>query len=174
MDVKVSIVMGSQSDWAIMEHTTIMLDTLKISYEVKVISAHRAPDTLMQYVQQLKSHGTQVIIAAAGMAAHLAGVIAGKTTLPVLGVPMPGGHLQGMDALLSMVQMPKGVPVATFAVGKAGAINAAICAASIIALSESQIDKRLTAFRAQQTQDVTDQQDIFNPSKRKETNTVSD
>src|SRR5919109_3417533 len=129
----VGIIMGSQSDWETMKHTASQLDELKVPYETQVISAHRTPDLLFEYASTAAERGLHVIIAAAGGAAHLAGVTAAKTILPVLGVPMESKSLHGMDSLLSMVQMPGGVPVGTLAIGKAGAINAALLAAAILA-----------------------------------------
>src|SRR5688572_23045088 len=150
----VSIVMGSKSDWEVMQHAARQLQEFKVACEAKVLSAHRTPDLLAEYVDEAIARGVKCFIAGAGGAAHLAGVIAAKTTLPVLGVPMPSKHLQGMDSLLSTVQMPKGVPVATFAIGEAGAANAGLFAVALLALSDSQLEERLTAFRDKQQEAV--------------------
>jgi 5-(carboxyamino)imidazole ribonucleotide mutase len=151
---KVLVVMGSRSDLPVMENCLQMLDTFDIPYTVRILSAHRTPKEVLSLSEHAKEQGIQVIIAAAGMAAHLAGVIASSTTLPVIGVPMPGGVLDGIDALLSTVQMPGGVPVATVAVGKAGAKNAAVLAAQIIALSDPAVDAKLAAFKKEQSEQV--------------------
>jgi len=148
--------MGSDSDWSVMEAAARMLDKLKISYEAKVVSAHRTPDRLFDYAQTARQRGLAVIIAGAGGAAHLPGMLAAKTTLPVLGVPVPSRYLKGMDSLLSIVQMPKGVPVATFAIGEAGASNAALFAAAMLAESDSELAGRIDTFRADQHQAVLD------------------
>ena len=148
--------MGSSSDWPVMEAAANMLDRLKIPYEIKVVSAHRTPDRLFDYAQTARERGLAAIIAGAGGAAHLPGMLAAKTTLPVLGVPVPSRHLNGMDSLLSIVQMPKGVPVATFAIGEAGASNAALFAAAMLAESDTALAGRLNAFRAEQRQAVLD------------------
>ena len=129
----VAVIMGSRSDWETMEHATSTLERLEIPHDVRILSAHRTPDALFDYIREAEESGVEVFIGAAGGAAHLAGVIAAKTALPVLGVPMDSKHLKGMDSLLSMVQMPAGIPVATLAIGKAGAINAALFAAAILA-----------------------------------------
>jgi len=150
----VGIIMGSRSDWEVMRLASEMLTQLSIKNECRVISAHRAPDALLEYVGQAESRGLKVIIAGAGGAAHLAGVIAAKTTLPVLGCPMQSKALQGLDSLLSIVQMPKGIPVATLAIGEAGAANAALFAAAILALSDSGIKQRLEEYRKKQTEKV--------------------
>ena len=147
----VGVVMGSQSDWDTMQHANRTLDSLEISNEARVISAHRTPDLLEEWIGGARERGMKVIIAGAGMAAHLAGVAAAKTALPVLAVPMPGGALNGVDALYAMVQMPKGIPVGTVAIGRSGAINAALLAASILSLSDDRIAKAYDAFRAEQT-----------------------
>jgi 5-(carboxyamino)imidazole ribonucleotide mutase len=148
--------MGSNSDWSVMEAAAQMLDKLKIPYEAKVVSAHRTPDRLFEYAQTARARGLACIIAGAGGAAHLPGMLAAKTTLPVLGVPVPSRHLQGMDSLLSIVQMPKGIPVATFAIGEAGAANAALFAAAMLAEADKSLAARLEAFRAEQQQAVLD------------------
>jgi 5-(carboxyamino)imidazole ribonucleotide mutase len=150
----VGLIMGSSSDWETMKSAADTLDKLKIAYEVRVVSAHRTPDLLFEYASEAKSRGLEVIIAGAGGAAHLPGMTASKTTLPVLGVPVLSKSLNGMDSLLSMVQMPAGVPVATFAIGTAGAVNAALAAASILALKHAAIDAKLRAFRETQTDTV--------------------
>jgi 5-(carboxyamino)imidazole ribonucleotide mutase len=155
---RVAILMGSRSDLDTMNHTSDMLAKLDIPCEVRILSAHRAPDALADYVGQAEERGIQVIIAGAGGAAHLAGVIAAKTTLPVLGVPMQSKALQGLDSLLSIVQMPKGVPVGTLAIGQAGAANAGLLAAAILALTDQGIQQRLKKFREEQTQKVLDDQ----------------
>nr|WP_313832612.1 5-(carboxyamino)imidazole ribonucleotide mutase [Candidatus Nitronereus thalassa] len=150
----VGILMGSKSDWDVMRLASETLTQLGISNECRVISAHRAPDALFEYVTQAESRGLKVIIAGAGGAAHLPGVIAAKTTLPVLGCPLQSKALQGMDSLLSIVQMPKGIPVATLAIGEAGAANAGLFAAAILALSDSAIKQRLENYRKKQTEKV--------------------
>jgi 5-(carboxyamino)imidazole ribonucleotide mutase len=148
---EVGIIMGSTSDWATMEHAAKTLESLGIGYEKRVISAHRTPDLLIEYARSAETRGLKVIIAAAGGAAHLAGVTAALTPLPILGVPMESASLKGMDSLLSMVQMPAGIPVATFAIGKPGAINAALFAGAILANSDPAAKKAVNAFRAAQT-----------------------
>jgi len=155
---RVAILMGSRSDLDTMNHAGDMLAKLDIPYEVRILSAHRAPDALLDYVGKAESQGIQVIIAGAGGAAHLAGVIAAKTTLPVLGVPMQSKALQGLDSLLSIVQMPKGIPVGTLAIGQAGAANAGLLAAAILALADQGVRHRLKKFREDQTQKVLDDQ----------------
>jgi 5-(carboxyamino)imidazole ribonucleotide mutase len=151
---RVSIIMGSVSDFEVMQHASKTLDSLGIVNEVRVLSAHRTPDAAREYIGGLKERGIRVLIAAAGGAAHLAGVAAAHTTLPVLGVPMQSPALQGLDSLLSTVQMPAGIPVATLAIGKPGAINAALFAAAIIALSDSSVHENLAKFRKDQTDQV--------------------
>lgn len=146
--------MGSNSDWSVMEAAARMLDKLMIPYEAEVVSAHRTPDRLFDYAQTARQRGLALIIAGAGGAAHLPGMLAAKTTLPVLGVPVPSRYLKGMDSLLSIVQMPKGVPVATFAIGEAGASNAALFAAAVLAEADSGLAARLDAFRTEQHQAV--------------------
>jgi 5-(carboxyamino)imidazole ribonucleotide mutase len=150
----VAIIMGSQSDWETMQHSAELLTSFKIPHEVKVVSAHRTPDLLFTFAEQAQERGIQVIIAGAGGAAHLPGMTAAKTSLPVLGVPVESKALHGLDSLLSIAQMPAGVPVGTLAIGKAGAINAALLAASIVALSHPQYAKPLSAFRKAQTRKV--------------------
>ena len=150
----VGIVMGSNSDWNVMQHAAIQLRDFDISYEARVISAHRTPDIAFEYAQTAVDRGIRCIIAGAGGAAHLAGVLAAKTILPILGVPVPSKHLQGLDSLLSIVQMPKGIPVATFAIGEAGAANAGLFAVALLALSDPAMARQLEAFRAMQVEKV--------------------
>jgi 5-(carboxyamino)imidazole ribonucleotide mutase len=149
---QVGILMGSKSDWSVMAETAQTLLKLQVPFEAHVASAHRTPDKVLAYCQTAEQRGLQVIIAAAGGAAHLAGVCAGQTQLPVLGVPMKGWALEGMDALLATVQMPAGIPVGTLAIGKAGAVNAALLAAAILALADPPLRARLQAFRRAQTE----------------------
>ena len=153
-DTLVGIIMGSKSDWDTMQHAAQMLESLGIAHETKVVSAHRTPDLLFEYAESAEKRGIRVIIAGAGGSAHLPGMTAAKTTLPVFGVPIETKALQGIDSLLSIVQMPAGVPVGTLAIGKAGAINAALLAASVIALDKPEIRERLKAFRSEQTDAV--------------------
>ncbi len=143
----VGIIMGSQSDWDTMKHAADMLRKLDVPYEAKVMSAHRTPDVVLEYSGTAESRGLKVIIAGAGGAAHLAGVVASKTTLPILGVPMQSKALQGLDSLLSIVQMPAGIPVGTLAIGNAGATNAALLAAAILATSDTALGQRLKRYR---------------------------
>jgi 5-(carboxyamino)imidazole ribonucleotide mutase len=150
----IGIVMGSTSDWETMKAAAKMLEEFGVAYEAKAMSAHRTPRQVAEWAEGAQKNGMRAIIAAAGGAAHLAGVVAAHTTLPVLGVPMPSRHLQGLDSLLSTVQMPKGIPVATFAIGEAGAANAALFAVAILALSDQAMAKKLDAFRAKQTESV--------------------
>jgi len=150
----VSIVMGSANDWEVMQQAAQQLKDFGIAYDARVISAHRSPDLLFDYIRDMTDQGVRCFIAGAGAAAHLAGVVAGKTTLPVLGVPMPSKYLQGMDSLLSTVQMPKGIPVATFAIGEAGAANAGLFAVAMLALNDAELAKRLQAFRKQQAEKI--------------------
>jgi 5-(carboxyamino)imidazole ribonucleotide mutase len=152
----VSVIMGSHSDWETLQEATVVLEALHIPYEAQIISAHRTPDLLFEFAQTAKSRGIKVIIAGAGGAAHLPGMVAAKTSLPVLGVPVQTQTLNGLDSLLSIVQMPGGIPVGTLAIGKAGAKNAGLLAASILALQFPAIEKALEAYRAQQTQMVLD------------------
>lgn len=159
MQAQVGVIMGSKSDWPTMERAAALLDELGVSYEVEVVSAHRTPDKLFTYAKSAQERGLKVIIAGAGGAAHLPGMAASQTNLPVLGVPIETQALKGMDSLLSILQMPAGVPVATLAIGKAGAANAAILAAQILALSDASIAKNLAKFRANQTQTVLDNPD---------------
>lgn len=151
---RVGLIMGSKSDWATMAKAAELLDALEIAYEAKVVSAHRTPQRLVEYATTAKARGLSVIIAGAGGAAHLPGMAAAMTPLPVLGVPVRSKALRGVDSLLSIVQMPAGVPVATLAIGDAGAKNAALLAASILALSDEALAARLDAYRARQTAEV--------------------
>ncbi|MBL4895086.1 MAG: 5-(carboxyamino)imidazole ribonucleotide mutase [Emcibacter sp.] len=150
----VGVIMGSQSDWHVMKQATDILEQLGVAYEAKIISAHRTPKRLVEYAETAISRGLKVIIAGAGGAAHLPGMVAALTVLPILGVPVESKALKGMDSLLSIVQMPGGVPVGTLAIGPAGAKNAGLMAASIIALLDSEIAEKLTAWRAAQTDSV--------------------
>src|SRR5205823_11184245 len=150
----VGVIMGSKSDWETMRYTVDTLNALGVPHESRIVSAHRTPDLLFEYAQSAEERGIEVIIAGAGGAAHLPGMTAAKTTLPVLGVPVESKALQGIDSLLSIVQMPAGVPVGTLAIGKPGAINAALLAASIVALSDANLAARLKKFRQEQTQTV--------------------
>lgn len=156
---RVGVVMGSRSDWETMEHAAATLTALGVAHEVRVVSAHRTPDLLFRYAEEAAARGIGVIIAGAGGAAHLPGMLAAKTALPVFGVPVQSKALNGMDSLLSIVQMPAGVPVGTLAIGRSGAINAALLAASVLALADPALAQRLRAWRAQQTQAVLDQPD---------------
>ena len=150
----VSIVMGSANDWDVMKEAAQQLKDFGVAYDARVISAHRSPDLLFEYIKDMTAQGVRCFIAGAGAAAHLAGVVAGKTTLPVLGVPMPSKYLQGMDSLLSTVQMPKGIPVATFAIGESGAANAGLFAVAMLALNDAELARRLQAFRVQQADKI--------------------
>src|SRR4051794_1728049 len=152
----VGIIMGSQSDWPTLGHAADMLTRLKVPHEVRIVSAHRTPDRLREYAQTARDRGLKVVIAGAGGAAHLPGMCASWTPLPVLGVPVETHALKGMDSLLSIVQMPAGVPVATLAIGRAGAVSAALLAAAILATSDSALAARLDTLREQQTNDVAD------------------
>ncbi len=156
---KVGVIMGSRSDWETMRHTVETLDALGVPNETRVVSAHRTPDLLFEYASAARGRGIRVIIAGAGGAAHLPGMVSAKTTLPVLGVPVESKALQGIDSLLSIVQMPAGVPVGTLAIGKAGAINAALLAAAILGNEDEEIRSALETFRETQTQAVLDQPD---------------
>jgi 5-(carboxyamino)imidazole ribonucleotide mutase len=151
---RIGVVMGSQSDWQTLQSAAEILERLGVEHEVRVVSAHRTPDLLFEYATQAARRGLRAIIAGAGGAAHLPGMLAAKTPLPVLGVPVQSQALNGMDSLLSIVQMPAGVPVATFAIGKAGAVNAALFAASLLALEDKKIAGALAEFRAAQTEKV--------------------
>jgi len=155
----VGVIMGSRSDWETMRHACDTLDELGLAYETRVVSAHRTPDLLAEYATAAADRGLRVLIAGAGGAAHLPGMCAANTSLPVLGVPVESHALKGMDSLLSIVQMPAGVPVGTLAIGRAGAVNAAVLAASIVALADDEVRARLLAFRAAQTKSVLDNPD---------------
>jgi len=150
----VGVVMGSESDWGVMQQAARQLRDFGVAYEARVVSAHRTPDAMFAYAEQAAARGLRCIIAGAGGAAHLPGMLASKTTLPVLGVPVPSKHLQGLDSLLSIVQMPRGVPVATFAVGEAGAANAGLFAVALLATQDEALAGRLQAFRARLVQTV--------------------
>jgi len=150
----IGIVMGSSSDWETMKAAAKMLDEFGVPYDAKAMSAHRTPQAVAEWATNAQKNGMKAIIAAAGGAAHLAGVVAAHTTLPVLGVPMPSKHLQGLDSLLSTVQMPKGIPVATFAIGEAGAANAALFAVALMAVTDKALAGKLTDFRRKQTEAV--------------------
>ena len=156
---KISIVMGSQSDWPCLKNSSKILDELKVPYEVKIISAHRTPDRLFRYSEKLVNRGIKIVIAGAGGSAHLPGMIASKTIIPVLGVPVKSSGLNGIDSLLSIVQMPAGVPVGTLAIGNAGATNAGLLSVSIIALNDKELFNRLQNWRQKQTNSVKDQPD---------------
>ena len=158
-DALVGLIMGSKSDWDTMQHAAQILEALGVPHETKVVSAHRTPDLLFEYAASAEARGIEVIIAGAGGAAHLPGMAAAKTIIPVLGVPVESKALQGIDSLLSIVQMPAGVPVGTLAIGKPGAINAGLLAASIVAVNRPEIRERLRAFRAEQTNAVLAQPD---------------
>jgi 5-(carboxyamino)imidazole ribonucleotide mutase len=155
----VGVIMGSKSDWETMRHAVETLDALGVPNETRVVSAHRTPDLLFEYASSARDRGLKVIIAGAGGAAHLPGMVSAKTTLPVLGVPVESKALQGVDSLLSIVQMPAGVPVGTLAIGKSGAINAALLATAILATNDAELASTLDAFRQTQTQAVLDQPD---------------
>ncbi len=150
----IGLVMGSQSDWAVMQKAAEILQQFKVPFEAKVVSAHRMPDVMFAYAEGARARGLQAIIAGAGGAAHLPGMLAAKTAVPVLGVPVPSKHLSGQDSLYSIVQMPKGVPVATFAIGEAGAANAALFAVALLANHDEKLRKQLDTFRAKQTADA--------------------
>jgi len=147
----VGVVMGSSSDWEVMQHAVAVLRQFHVPFEARVVSAHRMPDDMFRYAEQARERGLRAIIAGAGGAAHLPGMIASKTTVPVLGVPVPSKYLRGEDSLLSIVQMPRGIPVATFAIGEAGAANAALHAVAMLAGSDAALAERLAAFRVRQT-----------------------
>ncbi len=159
----VAIIMGSQSDWQTMKHAADTLDALGIGYEAKIISAHRTPERHSVFAKGARAAGFKIIIAGAGGAAHLAGVTAALTTLPVLGVPVESKALSGLDSLFSIVQMPPGVPVGTLAIGRSGAINAALLAASVLALADSEVAQRLEAWRQRQTEAVPEKPDDGKP-----------
>ncbi len=154
--IQVGIIMGSNSDWPVMQHAAQFLAQFGVGYETRVVSAHRTPDLMFEYAATAHQRGLQAIIAGAGGAAHLPGMVAAKTTVPVLGVPVPSKYLRGEDSLLSIVQMPKGIPVATFAIGEAGAANAALFAVSMLANHQPELAAKLAAFRQQQSQTVLD------------------
>ena len=154
MSIDVGIIMGSRSDWETMRHASETLETLGVSFETRVVSAHRTPDLLFEYAEQAVGRGLKVIIAGAGGAAHLPGMTAAKTRLPVLGVPVQSKALSGMDSLLSIAQMPAGIPVGSMAIGKAGAVNAALLAAAILATTDDDVAQALDAFRKNQTDKV--------------------
>jgi|TARA_R110001599_G_scaffold66209_2_gene186998 5-(carboxyamino)imidazole ribonucleotide mutase len=159
MQAVVGIIMGSKSDWPTMEHAANMLDELGVAYEVKVVSAHRTPDLLFEYAKQAESRGIQVIIAGAGGAAHLPGMAASQTNLPVLGVPVQSKALNGLDSLLSIAQMPGGIAVGTLAIGNAGAKNSGLLAAQIIGLNNPKVKTAINLFRSQQTETILNQPD---------------
>lgn len=150
----VAIIMGSDSDWPVMQAAAQMLKDFGVPYEARVVSAHRTPDLMFEFAESAAGKGFKAIIAGAGGAAHLPGMVAAKTTLPVLGVPVPSKHLQGQDSLLSIVQMPKGIPVATFAIGEAGAANAGLFAVAMLATADAELAKKLADFRARQSEKV--------------------
>jgi len=152
--IKVGVVMGSQSDWPVMQHAAQQLEAFGIEYEARVVSAHRTPDLLFEYASTARQRGLACIIAGAGGAAHLPGMLAAKTTLPVLGVPVNSRYLKGLDSLLSIVQMPKGIPVATFAIGEAGAANAGLYAVALLAITDPALAAKLEKFRNDQTDAV--------------------
>jgi len=153
---KIAIVMGSQSDWPIMKFAVEQLEAFGVAYQAKVVSAHRTPELLFEFAETARGNGFSVIIAGAGGAAHLPGMLAAKTTLPVLGVPVPSKYLKGMDSLLSIVQMPKGIPVATYAIGEPGAVNAALSAIAMLAITDESLAIKLAEFREKQQQSVFD------------------
>jgi 5-(carboxyamino)imidazole ribonucleotide mutase len=150
----VGIAMGSQSDWSVMQHAARELDAFGVAYESRIVSAHRTPDLLYEYAEAAAGRGLKCIIAGAGGSAHLPGMLAAKTIVPVLGVPVPTRHLKGLDSLLSIVQMPRGIPVATFAVGEAGAANAALFAVALLAREDAGLSRRVESFRRRQTRTV--------------------
>lgn len=152
--IQVGIIMGSDSDWPVMRQVANFLEEFGVGYEARVVSAHRTPDLMFEYAETARSRGIKAIIAGAGGAAHLPGMVAAKTTVPVLGVPVPSKYLRGEDSLLSIVQMPKGVPVATFAIGEAGAANAALFAVSMLANENAELARKLAEFRSRQEQSV--------------------
>lgn len=159
MSILVGVIMGSKSDWETMKHTCEVLDQLEIAYEKKVVSAHRTPDLMFIYAKEARERGLKVIIAGAGGAAHLPGMVASQTTLPVIGVPVQTQALKGLDSLLSIVQMPGGVPVATVAIGKAGAVNAGLLAAQILATGDSELAEKIAARREATKQEVLESSD---------------
>lgn len=149
-DVKIGVVMGSDSDWDVMRHAARVLEEYGVAHEAKVVSAHRTSDLLVEYAKSAQARGLAAIVAGAGGAAHLPGMLAANTIVPVLGVPVPSRHLQGLDSLLSIVQMPRGVPVATFAIGEAGAVNAGLFAVALLAREDAQLQQRLSEYRARE------------------------
>jgi len=159
MTAQVGVIMGSKSDWETMKHACDILDMLEVSYEKKVVSAHRTPDLMFEYAESAREHGLRAIIAGAGGAAHLPGMVAAKTTLPVIGVPVQSRALNGLDSLLSIVQMPGGVPVATVAIGKAGATNAGLLAAQIIAAFDPELAERIASMREKTRNEVMESSD---------------
>ncbi|SDO55897.1 5-(carboxyamino)imidazole ribonucleotide mutase [Alkalicoccus daliensis] len=161
MSARVGVIMGSTSDWETMRHTTETLEELEVPFEAKVVSAHRTPDLMFQYAEEARGRGVEVIIAGAGGAAHLPGMVAAKTTLPVIGVPVQSKALNGMDSLLSIVQMPAGVPVATVAIGRAGAANAALLAAQQLSVHDKAIQERLEERRRKKQEEVIEQGDLL-------------
>ncbi|SFH30128.1 5-(carboxyamino)imidazole ribonucleotide mutase [Modicisalibacter xianhensis] len=166
MSARVGVIMGSKSDWATMCHTAETLEQLGIAHEVKVVSAHRTPDLLFEYAETAAGRGLEVIIAGAGGAAHLPGMAAAKTCLPVLGVPVQSSMLSGVDSLLSIVQMPAGIPTGTLAIGRAGAINAALLAAAMLGNKYPEVRQALERYRAEQTRKVLDQPDPGQPDNQ--------
>ena len=152
--IQVGIIMGSDSDWPVMRQAANFLEEFGVGYEARVVSAHRTPDLMFEYAETARIRGIKAIVAGAGGAAHLPGMVAAKTTVPVLGVPVPSKYLRGEDSLLSIVQMPKGVPVATFAIGEAGAANAALFAVSMLANEDAELARKLAGFRSRQEQSV--------------------
>jgi 5-(carboxyamino)imidazole ribonucleotide mutase len=161
MNPIVAVIMGSKSDWETMKHTCEILDRLEVPYEKKVVSAHRTPDLMFEFAENARVRGIKVIIAGAGGAAHLPGMVAAKTTLPVIGVPVQSKALNGMDSLLSIVQMPAGVPVATVAIGKAGATNAGLLAAQIVSIDDSKVQERLEQVRSESKKTVIESSDLL-------------
>ncbi|WP_273852756.1 5-(carboxyamino)imidazole ribonucleotide mutase [Guptibacillus spartinae] len=159
MDAKVGVIMGSTSDWDTMKHTCDILEELQVPFEKKVVSAHRTPELMFEYAESARGRGLNVIIAGAGGAAHLPGMVAAKTTLPVIGVPVQSRALNGLDSLLSIVQMPGGVPVATVAIGKAGAKNAGLLAAQILSTNDTAVEQKLSTYRAQMKDTVLESSD---------------
>ncbi|MFT8319592.1 MAG: 5-(carboxyamino)imidazole ribonucleotide mutase [Bacillus sp. (in: firmicutes)] len=159
MTAQIGIIMGSKSDWETMQHACDMLDLFEVSYEKKVVSAHRTPDLMFEYAEEARNRGIKVIIAGAGGAAHLPGMVAAKTTLPVIGVPVQSKALNGLDSLLSIVQMPGGVPVATVAIGKAGATNAGILAAQILGATDHELADRIALVRERTKKEVMESSD---------------
>jgi 5-(carboxyamino)imidazole ribonucleotide mutase len=151
---QIGIVMGSNSDWEVMQHAALILKSMNVAFEARVVSAHRTPDLLFEYAAGAQARGLRAIIAGAGGAAHLPGMLAAKTAVPILGVPVPSKYLKGMDSLLSIVQMPKGIPVATFAIGEAGAANAALFAVAMLSADNPALAEKLAAFRASQSDTV--------------------